>query len=211
MQVKSLGAATMASLSYFTIALLSLHALRTDYEPRVHFISDYAVGPWCWIMTTAFLALAAGCLSLGLGLFRDGPAPFVARVGALGFIAAAVGLVVTAAFPTDVPGAPLTLSGDIHEISFRVNVLGIMAGVILVSSGTAFDPRWRRYRTAALLLMLSAIAAVVLQFATLRKGAPYGYANRLFVVVVVSWMWTLATALESVARAARAAPESRPA
>ena len=42
MSATSLRAATWACVSYFTLAMLSLHVLRADYEPRVHFISDYA-------------------------------------------------------------------------------------------------------------------------------------------------------------------------
>ena len=66
----ALASLSLASLTWFTLALLALHALRPDYHPGNHMISDYAVGPHGWIMTTAFLALSAACATLALGLFR---------------------------------------------------------------------------------------------------------------------------------------------
>lgn len=188
-----LANAAIVCLSYFVVALLALHLLRPDYEPRSHFISDYAVGDFGWIMTAAFLALSGACCSLGLGLAIDGPKSILARVGTLLLGVAAIGLVLTAIYETDLPGAPYTRSGDIHEMTFRVNTLSLIFGSLFLSVSFGSSPRWRGFRPTALFLFGLVAIAVVIQFMTLHKGAPYGLANRFFCAVLVSWL--LATAI----------------
>ena len=69
----------IACFTYSVLALLLLHVLRPDYAPASHMISDYAVGPYGWVMTTWFLATSCGCLMLLLGLARSGPRSVTAR------------------------------------------------------------------------------------------------------------------------------------
>ena len=116
----------IAGFVYFIAALVLMHLVRPDYTPIDHMISDYAVGSGGWIMTTAFVALAAGCLTLAMAMLRVGPASWSARAGTALLMVAGVGLVVTAIFPTDLETAPTTPTGDIHTLSFRVNVASVM-------------------------------------------------------------------------------------
>lgn len=108
-----------------TAALLLMHVLRPDYTIVDHMISDYAVGAFGPIMTSAFLSISLGCLALATGLFRVGQASWLGRAGAGLLIVAFAGLIVTALFPTDLETAPSTRTGDIHTISFLVNIVSI--------------------------------------------------------------------------------------
>jgi hypothetical protein len=69
-----LPAMATAFFVHFLAALFLMHIVRPDYTIVDHMISDYAVGQFGWIMTTAFISVALGCLTLGIGLFRYGPA-----------------------------------------------------------------------------------------------------------------------------------------
>jgi hypothetical membrane protein len=180
------------------LALLLLHVLRPDYAPAHHFISDYAVGRYGWVMTTWFLAMSCGCLMLLLGLVRSGPSLVIARIGTLLLGAASIGLVVSAIFPTDVR-LPETPSGEIHFVSFLVNIGSIVLAIVLLSVSFGSQPRWRPYRRIALTLAALVVLAVVLQFLTLHKGAPYGLANRLAVTVLLAWLLTTSIRLRAVA------------
>jgi hypothetical protein len=133
-----------------------------------------------------------------LGLFRNGPTSVVARIGTLLLVMPVIGLVISAAFDTDLPGMPDTRSGDIHGISFLVNIVTIVLGMILVSFSFGGDARWRSYRGTALALVSLIILAFVLQFLTLHKGMPYGYTNRLFVIALFSWLFATSTKLLNV-------------
>lgn len=54
----------IACFLYAVAALVLLHFLRTDYIPRSHMISDYAVGRFGWLMKSVFAAMSLGNLML---------------------------------------------------------------------------------------------------------------------------------------------------
>ena len=186
--------------SYSVFALLLLHLLRRDYVVRSHMISDYGVGPHGWIMSSCFIAMGCGLLMMVLGLLRSGPSSGVARIGTLLLGIAAIGLVVSAIFPTDLPGTPSTRSGEIHDISFLANVGSIILATLLLSFSFGSDSRWRTYRPTALLLVSLILIAFVLQFLTLHRGMPYGYTNRLFLAVLLGWLFATSIRLRAVSR-----------
>jgi len=189
----------IACFTYAVLALLLLHILRPDYAPAHHFISDYAVGSYGWVMTTWFLAMSCGCLMLLLGLVRSGPNLVAARIGALLLGVASIGSVVSAIFPTDVR-LPETTTGEIHFVSFLVNIGSIVLAIVLLSVSFGSQPRWRPYRRTALILAALVVLAVVLQFLTLHKGAPYGLANRFAVTMLLAWLLATSIRLRAVAR-----------
>lgn len=184
---------------YFVAALLLMHALRPDYTIVDHMISDYAVGRFGWIMTTAFLSFSMGCLALAIGLFRDGPKSWLGRIGAALLLVGWVGLIVTAIFPTDLETAPSTPVGDIHTLSFFVNIVSILLSTICLGLSYRGSPDWRRYRNPALAFVALLIAAFVAQYLTLHRGAPYGITNRLFVAVLMAWFIANSLWLRTVA------------
>lgn len=185
---------------YFSIALIALHFLRPDYTPIDHMISDYAVGRFGWVMTTAFVAFGFGCLSLSLGLWRAGPKRLLATIGRLLLIVAFLGLMVTAMFPTDLETAKDTPHGTIHTISFLVNIVSISIAALTLSLSFGADPRWKRARLPALLIVIALLGAFVVQYLTLHRGAPYGFTNRAFVAVVMNWLFFVAFCLKNVTR-----------
>jgi hypothetical protein len=191
----------IACFAYAVLALLLMHVLRPDYTPVNHMVSDYAVGPYGWVMTTSFLAMSLGCLMLGLGLARGGPSSVAARLGTFLLGICSIGLVVSAIFPTDLDGAPSTRTGDIHTISFLVNVGCIMLASVLLSVSFGSDSRWRPYQPTAATLALLIVLAFVLQFLTLHRGMPYGLTNRLFVTLIYAWMFATSIRLRALARA----------
>jgi hypothetical protein len=190
----------IACFTYSVLALLLLHVLRPDYAPASHMISDYAVGRYGWVMTTWFLATSCGCLMLLLGLARSGPSSVAARLGTLLLGIASVGLVISAIFPTDLEGAPSTRTGDIHDMSFLVNMGSILLAIVLLSVSFGSQPRWRPYRRTAITLALLVVLASVVLFLTLHRGAPYGLANRLSVTVLFAWLLATSIRLRKLER-----------
>jgi hypothetical protein len=194
------GTAAICFLAYAAAALLLMHVLRPDLAPRSHMISEYAVGPFGWVMQSVFVGLSLGCAALLAGLALNGPSSVAARLGALLLGVASVGLIVSAIYPMDLPGAPATRAGELHDLSFMVNVGSIALAIVLLTAAFGSDPRWRSFRrTSAVLLSLIALA-FVLQFLTLHKGAPYGLANRFFITVVLAWLIATSFRLRTLAR-----------
>jgi len=110
--------------------------------------------------------------------------------------AVAAGLFVTALFPTDLPGGPLTRSGEIHGVSFMINVIGIVAAALAAVVLSWRDSRWLGYRRPAIAFAILLVFALVVQFKTLHRGMPYGLANRFFVVVLIGWLISVALAIQ---------------
>src|SRR5512135_3669670 len=125
----------IACFTYSALVLVLLHLLRPDYTLVDHMISDYAVGRYGWLMTTSFLGMGAGCLMLLLGLARSGPTSVVARLGIYLLAIPAIGLVISAIFPTDLEDAAVsTRAGYIHDIAFLVNIVSIILVMVLLSA-----------------------------------------------------------------------------
>ena len=81
LRTKTLATVGFAGCTYFAGSLVALHVLRTDYVPLAENVSQYAVGPYGYLMTTAFIVLGPAVIALAAGLFEGvTPAP---RVGSL--------------------------------------------------------------------------------------------------------------------------------
>ena len=188
----------MAFETWFVLALVVLHLLRRDLPPGRTMISQYAVGPYGALMASAFVALALALLMLVLGLLRDGPRSWAARIAEVLLGIAVVGLVISAAFPMDIR-PPRTLSGKLHDISFLVNVTSSLLASALLSASFGSDPRWRPLRGAALAMVAAQVAAFVAQIVTIVTRNHWGVANRLFVLTMVIWFFAVALRLRVVA------------
>jgi len=175
--------------TYAVFALLLMHVLRPDYTMRTHMISDYAVGRYGWVMTTWFIAMSCGCQTLMFGLARSGLKTVSFKIGAGFLCVASIGLLISAFFPTDLEEAASTRTGDIHTISFLINIVSIILSMIFLTICFRSHPRWRSYQRIAIMLTLLVVTAFFIQFFTLRRGAPYGLTNRLFVVVLLVWFF----------------------
>jgi uncharacterized membrane protein len=163
-------------------------------------ISEYAVGTFGWLMQSVFIGLSFGCAALLLGLARNGPTSIIARLGVVLLAVASIGLIVSAIYPMDLPGTPSTRSGELHDLSFIVNVGSIALAIVLLTASFGSDIRWSSYRRTSIVLLCLIALAFVLQFLTLRKGAPYGLANRFFISVVLAWLIATSLQLRNLAR-----------
>ena len=175
-----------------------MHALRSDYPLASHMISDYAVGDFGWVMVTVFIAWSIGIALLLSALLVAEPSSLARRLGALLLGITSIGLLVSAAYRTDLPGLPDTHEGNVHTLSFLVNIVSMLVAIPLLSFSFGQKSGLRSFRPVALALALAVVLAFLLQFFTLRKGMPYGLTNRLFVVVLLSWLICTAARLRGL-------------
>jgi len=184
----SLATGALACFFLALLGLLLMHVLRADYQLASHMISDYAVGEFGWVMATVFVTWSVGMALLMFALLLTEPSSLARKLGALLLGITSVGLLVSAAYRTDLPGLPDTHEGNIHTISFFVNIVCMLVAIPLLSFGFGKKSSLQSFRPVALTLALAVVLAFLLQFFTLRKGMPYGLTNRLFVVVLLSWL-----------------------
>ncbi|MFC7644376.1 DUF998 domain-containing protein [Streptosporangium lutulentum] len=96
-------------------AMAYAHVVAADaVNPASGLISDYAlVGTSAWALASGTIMLAVGSLWIAFGLTRVDPArSAAARVL---FVAGALGLLITAGFPTDSAPDVVSVGGEIHR------------------------------------------------------------------------------------------------
>lgn len=199
-QVTKLATVAITAIAYFVLIIVALHFLRPDLNPISRPTSEYAVGPYGFLMTTAFFSMSVASWALVLGLSQGLSHAARSRIG-LGLLSIwALGLLIAMSFPIDLDGAPATLSGTIHRINGPLVFLSLTAGVLLVSRRFKQDEKWRSLHRPALILslvMLVAFFGVPLAMAT--GLALAGLAQRIYLVIFVTWFLLTAAHLRSLA------------
>lgn len=125
-------------------ALLLLHPLRPDLDPTWRFVSEYALGPFGFVMTVAFLAIAAA--SAALVVLMWGQARTVSgRIGAVLAAISGLGMLVAAVFPTDpitTPADEASMSGTLHQVGGLLNLTEF--AILFLTIGLRRSRDWRR-------------------------------------------------------------------
>ncbi|MGI0071179.1 MAG: DUF998 domain-containing protein [Thermoplasmata archaeon] len=173
--------------------------------------SDLAVGPYGYVMTINFVN--RGVLSLlfvyafvgtvaaeGVGgaRYRTG----VALVAVWG-----VGALLLAAFPTDVPATPISGHGAIHLVVALIAFVAGAVGITVLARHFAESKTLRPWGGWALplaaLSLLLCVGTVGLEFvAPHLSGRIGGLTERLFLGVVLLWIFLVSVALSRAPRAA---------
>jgi len=173
----------------FVLCLAALHVLRPDLDPSWHFISDYEVGEWGWVMRVAFLSLAAGCFG-ALAALLPHARGIVGRLGLLLLLVSGSGIGLAGLF------APST-TNTLHEIGAMLDQLPLAA--LLISFSLWRSKQWQsaRWTLAWSLLVLWAGMAVfigamvVMQPSKDKPPSPdvlVGWPSRIFIVTHAAWL-----------------------
>jgi hypothetical protein len=141
----STGAARLsfAAAATFVVLLAALHFIKPGLDPSWHFISEYAIGDYGWIMVLAFLSLALGYVTLFVAI-RSQLRTVVGRVGLALLLVSALGLTIAAVFTTD----PITVSKDAATTEGTLHNLGGTLGLAmpfaaaLIGWKLARNPAW---------------------------------------------------------------------
>jgi len=182
----------------FAILLGALHLIEPEYDPSWRFISEYALGQFGWIMTLAFVAIAAnlGGVALVAATQLRG---VVGRIGLLIIVIAVVGFVIAAAFKTDpmtiAPGEA-TFSGKMHVIGASLDFTPL--GALLVSVGLSRIAAWRPVQAPLFFAAFVAIGLTALFMVTLPPDGNFGpsvhagVVGRFLLLSYLGWTFTVA-------------------
>jgi hypothetical protein len=180
---RRLNAAGSAAAALMAIALvLGLHLLRSELEPASHRLSEYALGSWGWLMTSAFLSAATGVWLLRRAL----PASAHLRPARALLAVAAVGFAVSALVPTD-PLRPEAVREAVHSAASAGALIASTAAALwTVTIGVeAID--WRRALGPARVAVT--VAAVGALLSPLLHDGPWtGAMQRLSVAALFVWL-----------------------
>ena len=193
------GVALVAN-GVFVVLLFALHGLKADLDPSWHFLSEYAIGRWGWLMQGAFLTLAGANLGT-FAAIRPWLGTTAGKIGSALFLAGTCGTVLAGLCVTDpinTPPEAQTLSGMLHNIGGGLGLLGFI-GTLIFSARLLRDPAWRAARLAVgiatTLLVLGFLFSFV-SIATLTTQAngvfspetPSGWPNRVGILSGCAWL-----------------------
>jgi hypothetical protein len=201
-QLKAIAMTVIGGSVYFVIVIAALHFLRPDLDPIRQPTSQYAVGPYGFLMTSAFFSMSIASFALVLGLYQGISQPARSQVGLALLGLWGAGVIIAMLFPIDPEGSPQTMAGTIHQIDGPLAFLCVTASTILLSRRLNQDENWRLIYHPALLLSLILLTAFILTFLSFATQLGFmGLMQRIHLTTLVTWMLLTAArlrALESI-------------
>jgi Protein of unknown function (DUF998) len=180
--VRTSAIVAIVGLSASAACVAVLHVVRSEVPPLARRLSEYAIGPHGWIMTTAFVALGCGLVALGFALLRErprGPTWIVPAAGVL----AGVGMIISAVYETGSSASSETIHSR-ASISATIAVVGLA----LVHS-TPAARRWSDVPVDRTSLGLALVAAVLAGIAPLLHDTRWsGLGQRMLWIVLLIWL-----------------------
>jgi hypothetical protein len=205
--LRVLALLAIVGIAAFLLSLAALHFLRPDVNPVLEPMSNYAVGPYGFLLTAADIGSGLAALSLMFGLYL-GIAPRGRSYVGLFFLGVyGVSALLAGFFPIDVGGEATTV-GTIHNIVGNIAFFVFPIAAILLSLGMGKDERWRSFRRTALAVSFAAVLTVILTIVGSNIGL-FGLTQRLANFTVLLWILLVGLRLRSVAQGALARQASR--
>jgi hypothetical protein len=199
-QLARMTTVATVGIAYFTLIIVALHFLRPDLNPLSRPTSEYAVGPYGFLMNSAFFSMSLVSFALVIGLYQEVSQPARSRIGLALLGVWGVGVLIAMIFPIDPEGAPQTISGTIHGINGPLAFLSLTAGTILVSRRFNQDGKWRPIHRTALILSLVMLAVFIATFVNIATESGFaGLCQRIFLAALVTWFILTVTRLRSIA------------
>lgn len=188
---------TLSSIIYYAIAIVVLHALRTDFDPKYRYLSEYVNGPYGGLMTSTFFVLSLGSLALLFGLWRSVSSKMRFAPGMLFWLAWACAVFFAGVYPSDLQESPATWNGHMHNQMGMIAFPCATLSLPLLSLPLQWDEKWRSVWVSAVLLSLPVIISF---FALDRLGEMHlaGLDQRIFLGVTLIWMWVLGSRMLAI-------------
>jgi hypothetical protein len=198
-QLKTIATVAIASVAYFAVIIVALHFLRPDLDPMNQPTSQYAVGPYGFLMTSAFFSMSIASFALLIGLYQGVPQPARSRMGLTLLGLWGMGVLIAMLFPIDLEGSPQTIAGTIHRINGPLAFLCVTVGTILLSRRFKWDETWRPLHRPALILSPVMLAAYILTFLSIATNLDFaGLTQRIDLAALVTWMLLIAARLRAL-------------
>jgi hypothetical protein len=145
---------SLVSAILFPILLTTLLILQPEIDPRWRFVSEHALGRHGWMMSMAFLAMAASSVATALALWSQ--LQVGGRIGVGFLFIGALGLALAATFRTD----PITTPLDAQSTSSQLHGLGailsdgVAFGATLITGSLFRNPSWRSARGPLIVMLV---------------------------------------------------------
>lgn len=180
------------------VAVGWLLPLVSEFGVAVDFISELVLGSFGAVQTAAFVVAGLTALALAVGLWRAGGASGTLRMGAILVGIYGVGMLVTAAFPTDriddwADLLSLSAIGMVHLAAAATSLLASFGGLLALTSAL------RRHRSLLRgVLGLGLFMALALAVVFIVEPGPWvGLVQRMLGTFVAAWLLLVVLALRA--------------
>ena len=188
---------SLSALSF--VLLVLLHFLEPQFDPNWHFVSEYALGPWGWLMSSLFLLLALACWTLVPAMWRHLP-KWGGRLGLALVVLGGLALAIAAFNATDPilsAANQITDHGKIHGLMAMIGNPALATGMLVTSLALG-----RRSQSSSRPLILASgilpWLCIMVMFATIGislpaagsfgPGVPIGWPNRMVFFAYELWL-----------------------
>jgi len=196
--MKQLTTLALICIAYFVIVIILLHFLRPDLNPLSRPTSEYAVGEYGFLMSTAFFSMSVASFSLLIGLYKGISKPAQSRIGLILLGIWGTGVLVAMMFPINREGTDLTTVNIIHRTNGPLIFLCLSVGAVLISRRVRLDDKWRPFYHTALTLSLIMLALFFITGANIATKSGFeGLCQRTFLLVFVTWFISMNLHLRS--------------
>jgi hypothetical protein len=141
----------MAAIITYQLVLIALIFLRPDLAPSWHTISEWAIGPYGWVMSMAFLvsALSYGAVFMFL---RSQVHGVLGRIGLAILLICVVGAAGVGMFTTDPMPMhfPLSPRGMLHVVFGTSQLVLLPFAALFINLSLARNETWRKARRVLL-------------------------------------------------------------
>jgi len=174
-----------SGFSYFLASITALHFLRTDCDPATETVSQYAIGSYGYLMTSAFLSLGPSVFALAVGLWQHvTPRP---RYGSLLLAVAGFCILLVAAFPVDPGPDAMPVTETAHDSAFMASWVFTTAAMVILTGHFKQDTRWQMFQPVSMALSVVAIADLIM-FAVSFDTSWRGAVQRVCIFTILLWL-----------------------
>jgi Protein of unknown function (DUF998) len=192
----------------FITCLGALHLLKADVDPSWHFISEYELGAYGWLMQLAFALLAASCVAFAAALASQVRTLF-GWIGIASLILSAIGMLMAAVFVTEPSNAmriATTQHGRLHELGASLD--GVPFAALLINWSLARNRGWEPSRRTLFWTAPLPLLGLLIFFGSLSRQLPpvgtligpgnlVGWPNRVLILAHCAWIIPVALRLRT--------------
>ena len=183
--VKLLSALALTGFAYFSATIVALHVLCPEYDPTTETVSQYAIGPYGYLMTAGFLGLSPAVFALALGLWRSvTPRPWL---GSLLLSTAGFCIFLVGVFPIDPRPGAMPTTETTHDAAFMASFVFTVAAMVVLTRHFGRDAMWRSIQPVSLTLSLIVVVGLA-AFVVLSDTSWRGAAQRVCIITVLLWL-----------------------
>jgi len=196
----------IAAIVLYHVLLFGLIFIRPDLDPSWHTISEWAIGPYGWIMSITFIVASVSYASLFIAI-KSYISGLIGYIGIALLLICTIGLVGVGIFTTDpltTPQDQITTTGLLHMFSGMAQLMLLPFSALLINISLIRNPEWTFVRkslvwTAGLpflgfigFIVHLSIYIIPLGENAYGPGVPIGWPPRFLFLTYMVWLVTLA-------------------